>query len=67
MSKPYEFYKAKIEESKNILNKLEDLKYHADNYAEIEVKDGDAEALGYAIKLIKAIRNLREELEWKKL
>lgn len=51
----------------NILNKLEDLKYHADNYAEIEVKDGDAEALDYAIKLIKAIRNLREELEWKKL
>ena len=49
----------------NILNKLEDLKYHADKYAEIEVKDGDADALDYPIKLIKAIRNLREELEWK--
>ena len=42
----------------NILNKLEDLKYHADNYAEIEVKEGDAEALDYAIRLIRAIKEV---------
>ena len=49
--------------NKNILKRLEELREHAENYSEFEVKEDDAEALDYAIRLIKAIEKLREELK----
>lgn len=49
--------------NKNILKRLEELKEHAENYSEFGVKEGDAEALDYAIRLIKSIEKLKEELK----
>ena len=47
----------------NILDRLEELKENAENYTEFEVKEGDVEALDYAIRLVKAIEKLKEELK----
>lgn len=47
----------------DIIHRLEELREHAENYSEFEVKEDDAEALDYAIRLIKAIEKLKEELK----
>ena len=44
--------------NKNILKRLEELKENAEKYTEFEVQEGDAEALDYAIRLIRAIKEV---------